>query len=60
MEKLNMRYTPEMEKAMQGSHGVGYEEYKLKHEVRMEVEQRRQKEYVKSQRMIADLDRKVF
>lgn len=60
VEKLNMRYTSEMEKAMQGSHGIGYEEYKLKHEVRMEVEQRREKEYVKSQRMIADLDRKVF
>ncbi|WP_053367608.1 hypothetical protein [Bacillus sp. FJAT-27245] len=60
MEKLNMRYTSEMEKAMHGSHGVGYEEYKLNHEVRMEVEQRRQREYVKSQRMIADIDRKVF
>ncbi|WP_316571532.1 hypothetical protein [Neobacillus sp. YIM B06451] len=60
MEKLNMRYTSEMEKAMQGSHGIGFEEYKLKHDVRMEVEQRREREYVKSQRLIADIERKIF
>ncbi len=60
VEKLNMRYTSEMEKAMQGSHGIGFEEYKLKHDVRMEVEQRREREYVKSQRLIADIERKIF
>ncbi|RHW42665.1 hypothetical protein D1B31_03485 [Neobacillus notoginsengisoli] len=59
-EKLNLRYTSEMEKAMQDTHGVGYEEYNLKHDVRMEVEQKREDDYVKSQRIIADIDRKIF
>jgi hypothetical protein len=58
--KLDLKYTSEMEKAMQQSHGVGYEEYNLKHETRMEVEQRREEEYVKSRRIVADLERKVF
>ncbi|OCA87623.1 hypothetical protein A8F94_07130 [Bacillus sp. FJAT-27225] len=58
--KLDMKYTSEMEKAMQQSHGIGYEEYNLKHEVRLEVEQRREEEYLKSQRIVADIDRKVF
>ncbi|MGD7024080.1 hypothetical protein ACQCVK_15875 [Rossellomorea vietnamensis] len=48
-----------MEKAMHGAHGVGYETYKRKHNVRMQVEKRRENEYVESRRMIADLDRKV-
>ncbi|MEW9109383.1 hypothetical protein ACQCT6_00500 [Cytobacillus gottheilii] len=48
-----------MEKAMRGAHGVGYEVYSRKHDVRMEVEEKRQKEYVESQRMVADLERKV-
>lgn len=48
-----------MEKALHGAHGVGYEVYKQKHKVRMLVERRREKDYVKSQRMIADLGRKM-
>ncbi|WP_192913029.1 hypothetical protein [Bacillus mesophilum] len=44
---------------MRGAHGVGYEVYSQKHDVRMEVEEKRQKEYVESQRMVADLERKV-
>ncbi|UII55444.1 hypothetical protein LS684_17695 [Cytobacillus spongiae] len=44
---------------MHGAHGVGYELYRRKHEVRMRVEQKRQEDYVESQRMIADLDRKL-
>jgi hypothetical protein len=54
-----MEYTNEMEKAMHGAHGVGYETYKRKHAVRMQVEKRRENEYIESRRMIADLDRKV-
>jgi hypothetical protein len=54
-----MEYTNEMEKAMHGAHGVGYETYKRKHNVRMQVEKRRENEYIESRRMIADLDRKV-
>jgi hypothetical protein len=60
VEKLNMRYTTEMEKAMQNSHGIGYEEYNLKHDVRMEVEQRREEDYLQSRRIVADIDRKVY
>jgi hypothetical protein len=55
----SISYTSEMEKAMHGAHGIGYEVYKRKHEVRMQVEQRREQEYKESRRMIAALDRKV-
>ncbi|MBU5212017.1 hypothetical protein [Heyndrickxia oleronia] len=49
-----------MEKALHGAHGVGYEVYKQKHKVRMLVEKRREREYVRSQRMVADLGRKML
>ncbi|MDQ0273035.1 hypothetical protein [Cytobacillus purgationiresistens] len=48
-----------MEKAMHGAYGVGYETYSRKQDVRMRVEQKREEDYLKSQRMVADLDRKV-
>ncbi|WP_165967162.1 hypothetical protein [Jeotgalibacillus sp. S-D1] len=48
-----------MEKAMQGSHGVGYETYMRKHEVRMDVEMKREEDYKKGQQLIADLDSKL-
>ncbi len=54
-----MTYTSEMEKAMHGAHGIGYEVYKRKHDVRMQVEKKREQEYRESRRMIAELDRKV-
>ncbi|MCA1033883.1 MULTISPECIES: hypothetical protein [Bacillaceae] len=54
-----MNYTSEMEKAMHSAHGVGYEVYSRKHDVRMSVEKRREQDYLKSQRMVADLERKV-
>jgi hypothetical protein len=53
-----MNYTGEMEKAMHGAHKVSYATYSQKHEVRMRVEMRREKEYVQCQRMVADIDRK--
>ncbi|WP_174728173.1 hypothetical protein [Mesobacillus harenae] len=56
---MHLNYTSEMEKAMQGAHGVGYEVYSQKHEVRMKVEQKREQDYLQSQRIVADLDRKV-
>ncbi|ESU31318.1 hypothetical protein G3A_17300 [Bacillus sp. 17376] len=31
----------------------------MNHDARMEVERKREKDYIKSQRMVADLDRKV-
>lgn len=48
-----------MEKAMRGAHGVGYEVYSQKHDVRMKVEERREQDYIESQRMVADLERKI-
>ena len=47
-----------MEKGFRATHGVGYELYARKHEVRMKVEQERQQEYEQSQRLIADLGRR--
>lgn len=49
-----------MEKALHGAHGVGYEVYKRRHKIRMLVERRREREYINSQRMIADLGRKML
>lgn len=48
-----------MEKAMRSAHGVGYEDYKRHHSVRMRVETRRKKNYIKCCRLVADLDRLV-
>lgn len=55
---LKLNYTSEMEKAMHGAHGVGYAVYCQKHEVRMQVEQKRQMEYAQSQTMLANLERR--
>jgi len=54
-----MNYTGEMEKAMHDAHGIGYEAYCMKHKLRMKVERRREKDYLRSQRIVADIDRKV-
>ncbi|WP_167578638.1 hypothetical protein [Jeotgalibacillus proteolyticus] len=51
-----MEYTGDMEKAMQSSHGVGYETYMTKHDVRMEVEMRREEDYKKEQQLLQELD----
>ncbi|WP_245796395.1 hypothetical protein [Domibacillus antri] len=47
-----------MEKAMHASHGVGYAVYSQKHEVRIDVEQQREQDYLESRRMVADFNRK--
>ncbi|MBM7648574.1 hypothetical protein JOC78_001520 [Bacillus ectoiniformans] len=43
---------------MHGAHGVGYEVYSQEHKVRMDVEKKREEEYIESQRMVADYNRK--
>jgi aminoglycoside/choline kinase family phosphotransferase len=48
-----------MEKAMHGAHGISYEVYSMNHDARMKVEKKREQDYIQSQRMVADLDRKV-
>ncbi|HLU20959.1 MAG TPA: hypothetical protein VKZ77_00575 [Bacillaceae bacterium] len=44
---------------MYGAHGVGYERYKQEHEIRMQIEKKREKEYVASQQMTSNLGRKI-
>jgi hypothetical protein len=56
---LKMNYTSLMEKAMMSAHGVCYELYSRRHDVRMQVEKRRDLDYLASQRISADLDRKL-
>ncbi|WHZ06212.1 hypothetical protein QNH48_12750 [Neobacillus sp. YX16] len=53
---MKLKYTNEMEKAMLSAHGVCYEEYKRKLNVRMEVEKRRELDYLISKRLSADFD----
>jgi hypothetical protein len=48
-----------MDKAMHGVHGVGYEVYRRKHNVRMWVEKRREQDYLKSRRIIEEIGRRV-
>lgn len=60
INRLNLHYTPEMEKAMHGAHGVGYEVYSRKLTVRMKVEEKREKEYRKSVSIANHIERKVL
>ncbi|KGX89772.1 hypothetical protein N783_04030 [Pontibacillus marinus BH030004 = DSM 16465] len=48
-----------MEKAMQASHGIGYQEYSQRLDQRLKVEQRRQSDYEQSQRIVAEVDRQI-
>ncbi len=41
------------------AHGVCYEDYKRKLNVRMEVEKRRELDYMKCKRLIADFDGRI-
>ncbi len=60
MEHLHLNYTTEMAKALQSAHKVNYAEYSTKFDVRMNVERRREKDYQKSQKIIADIGRRNF
>ncbi|WP_232454553.1 hypothetical protein [Domibacillus aminovorans] len=44
---------------MHASHGVGYAVYSQKHEVRIDVEQQREEEYLTSRRIVADFNSKL-
>ncbi|OZM55980.1 hypothetical protein CIB95_14130 [Lottiidibacillus patelloidae] len=55
-----MNYTGDMEKAMHQTHGFGYEEYKQKLDVRMQVEREREQDYKKSRQIVSELERNVF
>ena len=49
-----------MEKAMHAAHGVGYEVYKREHEIRIAIEKKREKDYMRSQRVASDFERKLY
>lgn len=44
---------------MHQAYGIGYEVYSRKFNKRMEVEQKREEDYKKSRRILAEIDRKV-
>ncbi|MGX1430819.1 hypothetical protein ACUXHY_002472 [Cytobacillus horneckiae] len=44
---------------MHGAYGVGYETYCRKQDVRMQVEKKREEDHLKSQRIVADIERKA-
>ncbi|KGX85742.1 hypothetical protein N784_08010 [Pontibacillus litoralis JSM 072002] len=48
-----------MEKAMQQSHGIGYEEYSRCLDQRLKVEQRRHVEFEQSNRIVSEIDRQL-
>ncbi|UOQ46027.1 hypothetical protein MUN89_08970 [Halobacillus salinarum] len=54
-----MNYTAEMEKAMHQAHNLSFAEYSRKLDTRLEVEQRRQREFEQSQKMVEDMDRQL-
>ncbi|MGC4378754.1 hypothetical protein WD019_17795 [Fictibacillus sp. Mic-4] len=60
IQQIKVKHTSEMEKAMQKSHGIGYAEYERSLEKRLEVEEKREAEYVKGLDVTAELDRKIL
>jgi hypothetical protein len=48
-----------MEKAMQQSHGIGYDEYSRRLDIRIQVEKRRERDYEKSNMIVNDLQRRL-
>lgn len=59
MEKLNLTYTPEMEKAMQQSHNINFSEYENNVDKRLKVEKEREKSHAESTKMIAELKQDI-
>ncbi len=44
---------------MQQSHGMGYKEYSQNIDKRLQVEQKREREYKKSNRLVNEVDRQL-
>ena len=44
---------------MRQAHGVGYEVYKQNLDVRMEVEEKREQSYMKSNKIVNELNRRI-
>ncbi len=56
---MRLNHTPEMEKAMYQSHGVGYAEYSRNFNKRMQVERERELDHRRSLKMVSEFDRKL-
>ncbi|WP_226580250.1 hypothetical protein [Halobacillus litoralis] len=54
-----MNYTSDMEKAMHQAHNMSYAEYSSNLDTRLKVEEKRQREFERSQKMIAQVDRQL-
>ncbi|WP_280771252.1 hypothetical protein [Salipaludibacillus daqingensis] len=59
MSDENVKYTENMEKALQQSHGIGYESYKGSLKKKVEVEKAREKDYRDSLQVENELTRKM-
>ncbi|WP_246945650.1 hypothetical protein [Bacillus pinisoli] len=60
IQQLELNYTTEMEKAMYLSHRIGYEEYSCTLAKRLEIEKKRQQNYIASRQMISEIERRSF
>ncbi|WFT77084.1 hypothetical protein [Halobacillus naozhouensis] len=56
---MSLNYTAEMEKAMQQAHNISYAEYSSKLDERLKIEEKRQREFERSQKMVAQVDRQL-
>ncbi|WP_187695405.1 hypothetical protein [Oceanobacillus piezotolerans] len=54
-----MKYTSEMEKAMEQSHGMNYAEYERKLSNRLKVEKSREASYQKSKQILSEVNAQV-
>ncbi|PYZ91778.1 hypothetical protein CR194_19370 [Salipaludibacillus keqinensis] len=59
MSEENIRYTDNMEKALQQAHGIGHEAYKNDLDKKIQIEQDREKDYQKSLEVEQELAKKI-
>ncbi|GHH96857.1 hypothetical protein [Neobacillus kokaensis] len=59
INQLKLNYTHDMEKAMYSAHGVCFADYSRKLDVRMKVERRREREYLQSQHILTNIEKKL-
>ncbi|SEO71168.1 hypothetical protein SAMN04488134_11179 [Amphibacillus marinus] len=59
INKLELNYTAEMEKAMYQSHGIGYAKYERNMDERIKVEQSREYSHRASLDIVNDIERQV-
>ncbi|WP_336498124.1 hypothetical protein [Psychrobacillus sp. FJAT-51614] len=55
-----MPYTEQMDHAFRGVHGFGYTELRNSQDLRLKVEQRRQRDHEKSVQLVAKIDAQSF